>query len=149
MAVLQVEITTAERTVYSGEATLVLAPGIEGQLGILPNHAALMTILQAGELVLRTGSEEIYMAVAGGFLEVSVNHVTILADACERAEEIDEERAAEARRRAQERLESRGTAGVDLERAVASLRRAEVRLRAARRRRGLARMGDRSGGSDE
>lgn len=145
MAVLQVEILTAERTVYSGGATMVLAPGVEGQLGILPNHAPLMTLLQAGELLLRTDSEEIFMAVTGGFLEVAANRVTILADACERAEEIDEERAAEARRRAQERLMSRG-GGVDLERAVASLRRAEVRLKAARRKRGAARVSEKTGG---
>jgi len=134
MAILHVEITTAERVVYSGDVQLVLAPGAEGQLGILPDHASLMTTLEQGEMVLRVDGEDTYMAVTGGFLEVTGNQVTILADACERAEEIDESRAQEAQRRAEERLHMR-TADIDLERAVAALHRAELRLRLVRRRR--------------
>jgi len=134
MAILHVDITTAERRVYSGDVQVVLAPGVEGQLGLLPNHAPLMTTLQPGELVLRSEGEETYLAVAGGFLEVADNRVTILADACERVEEIDEARAQEAVRTARERLHMRA-ADADLERAVAALRRAEVRLKVARRMR--------------
>jgi F-type H+-transporting ATPase subunit epsilon len=134
MATLHLEITTAERVVYSGDVQLVLAPGAEGQLGILPDHASLMTTLEPGEMVLRVDGEDTYMAVTGGFLEVTANQVTVLADACERAEEIDESRAQEAQRRAAERLRMR-TADVDLERAVAALNRAELRLRLVRRRR--------------
>ena len=133
MAVLHVEITTAERSVFSGDVQLVLAPGAEGQLGILPSHASLMTMLEPGELVLHREGEDLYMAVTGGFLEVAENRVTILADACERAEEIDEARALEAQRRAQERIKAH-TPNVDLPRAVAALHRAETRLRIARRR---------------
>ena len=134
MALLHVEITTAESSVYSGDVQMVLAPGAEGQLGILPNHAPLMTTLEPGEMMLREGDGEIYLAVTGGFLEVTGNQVTILCDACERTEEIDEARAQEAQRRAQERLRMR-TADIDLERTVAALRRAEMRIRLARRRR--------------
>lgn len=138
MAIMRVEIATAERMVFSGEADVVLAPGSEGQLGILPNHAPLMTMLQPGELVLRKDGEEVYLAVSGGFLEVVGNLVTILADACERVEEIDESRAQVAMQEAQERLRMR-SADIDLERATAALRRAQVRLKAARRKRRVPR----------
>ena len=84
---------------------------------------------------MRKEGEETYLAVSGGFLEVMGNQVTVLADACERSEEINEERAAAAMKLAQERLDSRST-DMDLQRAVASVRRAESRLRVARRRRG-------------
>ena len=90
---LKVDIVTAERIVYSEEVDALVAPGMEGQLGILPHHAPLMTILQAGELVVRKGGEEEIMAISGGFLEVRPDRVIILADSAERAEEIDMERA--------------------------------------------------------
>jgi F-type H+-transporting ATPase subunit epsilon len=142
---MRVEVTTAERVVFSGEAEVLLAPGVEGQLGILPHHAPLMTILQPGELVLRSGDEESYCAVSGGFLEVAGNAVAVLADACERVEEIDEDRAQAAIKRAEERLRMR-SADIDLERATTALRRAQVRLRVAlrRRRRGLRSPGSES-----
>jgi len=134
VATLKFEVITAERVVYSDEVDLVLAPGAEGQLGILPNHAPLFSLLQPGELLVRKGGEETAMAVTGGFLEVLGNRVTVLADACERAEEVDLERAEAARRRAQERLQARPT-GVDLARAEAALRRSLARLKVAQRRR--------------
>ena len=133
MATMQFEIVTAERVVYSDEVNVVVAPGIEGELGILPHHAPLLTVLQPGEIRIITDGEETNIAVTGGFLEVLANKVTILADAAERAEEIDVERAEEAVRRAEERLERRG-ADMDLSRAVATMRRAQVRLRVAQRR---------------
>lgn len=135
MPTILLEIVTAERLVYSEEVSGVVAPGIEGELGILPHHAPLLTILQPGELrILKEGQEDTYMAVSGGFLEVMANRVVILADTAERAEEIDEARAEEATRRAQERLAHR-TADIDLERALASMRRAQTRLKVVRRRR--------------
>ena len=132
---LSVEIVTAERIVYSDEnVDAVIAPGVEGQLEVLPRHTAFMTTLEPGELVLLKGGEEIGVVVSGGFLEVRENKVVILADAAERAEEIDVARAEEARRRAEERLVAReGT--VDLARAEVDLRRALTRLRVAERRR--------------
>ncbi|MFQ5860164.1 MAG: F0F1 ATP synthase subunit epsilon [Dehalococcoidia bacterium] len=134
MATMKLEIITAEQVVYSDEVEVVVAPGIEGELGILPHHAPLMTLLQPGELLIRKGREETYLAVTGGFLEVLANKVTILADACERSEEIDAARAQEALQRARERLQMR-TADMDLQRALAALRRAETRLRVTQHRR--------------
>ncbi len=130
MPTFKVDIVTAERVVYSAEVDAVIAPGVEGQLGILPHHAPLMTILQAGELVVRKGGEEDIMAISGGFLEVRPDHVIVLADQAERAEEIDAARAEAARKRAEERLKSRA-AGIDAARAEAALRRALVRLSVA------------------
>jgi len=140
MSSLKLDIVTAERVVYSQDVDIVVAPGVEGQLGILPHHAPLMTILQAGELVARRGNEEDSLAISGGFLEVRPDRVIILADSAERAEEIDIERAEAARRRAEERLRDRKAEGLDETRAEASLRRAIARISVAekvKRRRNL------------
>ena len=134
MATMHLEVTSAERQVYSDEVEMVVAPGAEGQLGILPRHAPLMTVLQPGEVLIRKDGEETYLALTGGFMEVMGNRVTILADACERSEEIDEERAQQAVARAQEQIANH-TTDLQLERAVASMRRAQARLNIARRRR--------------
>jgi len=132
---LSVEIVTAERVVYSDDnVDEVIAPGVEGQLGVLPRHTAFMTMLEPGELRLLKGEEEIILAVTGGFLEVRENKVMILADAAERAEEIDVARAEEARRRAEEHVAARDSA-MDLAKAEAALRRAVIRLGIAERRR--------------
>lgn len=131
MATLSLEIVTAEQSIYSDEVDIVIAPGIEGQLGILPSHAPLMTMLQPGELCLRKGGEEISMAISGGFLEVRENKVIILADTAERADEIDIARAEEARRRAEQQLHA---PGADLIAAEAALRRSLTRLKVAERR---------------
>ena len=131
---MQLQIITAEREVFSGEVDTLVAPGVAGQLGILPNHAPLMTVLQPGELLVRTGGDESYLALSGGYLEVLGNQVIVLADAAEDVDEIDEARAQEALARAQERISSRAS-DIELEQAVASLRRAQVRVTVARRRR--------------
>ncbi|MDE2934016.1 MAG: F0F1 ATP synthase subunit epsilon [Chloroflexota bacterium] len=136
---LFVEIVTAERVVRTEEDVEVLiAPGSEGQLAILPRHAPLMTTLDYGELIFRRGNEESAFAIGGGFLEVHSNHVTVLADAAEAAEEIDVDRAEQARRRAEEQLagaRDEGVSEADLARAQASMQRALLRLRVAERRR--------------
>ena len=106
MAPMQLEIITAERILFDGEVDAVVAPGSEGELGILPHHAPLMTMLQAGELRYRIGDEETYFALSGGFMEVTSDRVTVLADAAERADEIDEARAQEAMSQAQEACRS-------------------------------------------
>jgi F-type H+-transporting ATPase subunit epsilon len=137
---MMLEIITAERQVYGEEVDMVIAPGIDGQLGILPHHAPLMTVLQPGEITIRKGGSDDYLAVTGGFLEVLGNRVSILADAAERSDEIDEERAQEAMRRAQERITGQ-PAEMELGRAVASMRRAQMRLDFVRRRRPRAGMG--------
>jgi F-type H+-transporting ATPase subunit epsilon len=134
---MHVEVVTAERELYNGEADIVIAPGTEGELGILPRHAALLTTLKVGEMRVRLGGAEEPIFVSGGFLEVSNNTVTVLAETAERAEEIDQARAEAARRRAQERL---AQAQSDIERAEleGALERAVARLRIAElaRRRG-------------
>ncbi len=134
MAGIRLDIVTAERVVYSEEVDVVVAPGVEGQLGILPHHAPLMTMLQPGELRLRKGGEEFSLAITGGFLEVRPDRVIILADAAERVEEINAARAEEAKRRAEEMLSHR-TPEVDTARAEAALRRALSRLRVVEKRR--------------
>jgi len=128
---LRLDIVTAERAVYSEEVDMVIAPGVEGQLGILPHHVPLMTVLEAGELRIKKGGDEESLAISGGFLEVRPDRVVVLADAAERAEEIDVARAEEAKRRAQERLAARYAPGVDVARAEAALRRSLARLKVA------------------
>ena len=130
---MHLEIITAERQVYSDEVDMVIAPGFDGQLGILPMHAPLMTMLKPGELTVRKDGENMYVAVSGGFMEVLGNKVSVLADACERSDEIDEQRAEQAVQRAQERLANRGS-DMELERAVSALRRAQARVDLVRRR---------------
>jgi len=130
---LRLEIVTAERSVYSDDVDMVIAPGIVGQLGILPHHAPLMTILQPGEVCLKKNGEETYLAISGGFLEVFGDRVIILADTAERAEEIDIAHALEAKQRAQEQLEIRPP-GADLIAAEAALRRSLTQLKVAERR---------------
>lgn len=134
MATMQFEMVTAERVLFSGEVDSVVAPGAAGELGILPHHAPLLTTLSPGELRIRHGGQEQFLAVTGGFLEVLDNRVTILADAAEQADEILLERAEEAMRRAEERISARES-DMDLQQALAALRRAQVRVAVARRRR--------------
>ncbi len=130
---MKLEIVTAEQTVYSDDIDVLVAPGVEGELGILPHHAPLMTMLQPGELLLRKVGEETVMAITGGFMEVRYDKVVILADAAERVEDIDIARAEAAKKRAEERLKS-GATDVDAALAQAALVRAMVRLRVAERR---------------
>ena len=134
MATFKLEIVTAERMVFSDDVTALLAWGVEGQLGILPHHAPLMTMLQPGDLMIRKDREEEYLAVTGGFLEVRPDKVIILADACERADEIDVARAEEAKKRAQETIKA-APLTVDAASAEAALRRSLARLKVAERRR--------------
>lgn len=137
---MHVEVVTAERELYNGDASELIAPGSEGELGILPRHAALLAILKAGELRIKQGGAEEPLFVSGGFIEVSNNQVTVLADAAEHAEEIDQARAEAARRRAQESLEhaasetERAELTAALERAIGRLRVAELAGRRTRRR---------------
>jgi F-type H+-transporting ATPase subunit epsilon len=134
MSTIRLDIVTAERLVFSEDVDVVVAPGVEGQLGILPHHTPLMTMLQPGELRVRKAGAELSLAISGGFLEVRPDRVIILADAAERVEEIDVARAEEAKRRAEERLKEHAP-DVDLTRVEASLRRALTRLEVVQRRR--------------
>ncbi|MCH2657242.1 MAG: F0F1 ATP synthase subunit epsilon [Dehalococcoidia bacterium] len=135
---LSVEIITAEEIVQTEEnLDVLIVPGSEGQLAILPRHAPLMTTLDYGELIFRRGTNETSFAIGGGFLEVHSDKVTVLADVAENADEIDAERAEEARKRAEERLQNPNTdqTSVDLARAQASLQRALLRLNVVEKRR--------------
>jgi len=134
MAKLTVEIVTAERKVYEGEVDMVVAPGAEGSVGILPRHAPLLTTLVPGVITLKRDGEEEVLAVGGGFLQVNANRVLVLADSAEREDEIDEERAQRARARALEAMQEYRGENVQAEAARLALRRSLVRLQVVQRR---------------
>jgi len=139
MAKLTVEIVTAERQVLAeDDVDMVVAPGSEGVVGILPRHAPLLTLLNPGVIRIKKNGAESAMAVGGGFLQVNADRVLILADTAERAEELDAARAEEARRRAETALTDAQRSGnrVQAESARAALRLSMVRINVARRRRG-------------
>ena len=134
---LNLQIVTAERVVFEGDVDYVSAPGETGVLGILPHHAALLSGLKAGELHYKRGNEEIALAIGGGFIEILRNKVIVLADSAERSDEIDIQRAEQARKRAEQLLSERGKLNADdVLRAEASLRRALARIDVSRRRSG-------------
>ena len=104
MATLKLEIVTPESKVYSEDVDMVTLPGIEGEMGIFPMHVPLMTQLSAGEVSVRKGDQEFFLAVGDGFVEVTGEHVSILTDMAIKAENIDAAKAEEARKRAEARL---------------------------------------------
>jgi F-type H+-transporting ATPase subunit epsilon len=126
---LTLEIVTSDRSLAREEVDEVELPGSEGYFGVLPGHTPLLSMLKVGELWYRVGQEKRYLAIAGGFVEVLPDRVTVLADIGERAEEIDVARADAAKRRAEERLVN--PVDVDLERARFSLAKALVRIQVA------------------
>ena len=133
---IQCDIITQERIVFSGAVDAVNVPGVEGRMGILPHHSPLLTMLDFGEVLVRTAGVEEYFAIGGVFIEVQPDHVTILADSAEQADEIDVERAENARRRAEEVMRTGVRDDPDRIAAVrASLLKAQVRLDVGRRRR--------------
>jgi F-type H+-transporting ATPase subunit epsilon len=131
---LQLEIVTPERLAYSDEVDAVTLPGIEGELGVLPHHAPLVSTLGVGELRIRKGGAEESFAIAGGFLQVLPTKVVVLAETADMASEIDIEKAQEARREAEKALESGYHEGADLSTARAALQTALLRERLAQRR---------------
>src|SRR5918998_1345965 len=148
MAKLSVEIVTGERVVFTEEdVDMVVAPGIDGTLGILPRHAPLITVLSSGELRVMKGGSEQALVVFGGFREVTPEKGIVLADTAENVEEIDLAQAEEARRRAEAAIANRGETA-DLEAAQAAMRRATLRLSIGQRRRGQRRPTPGAGGVD-
>ncbi len=141
---LQLEIVTPERLAYSDEVDMVLVPGVDGELGILPHHAPLVSLLGVGELRIRKGVDEESFAIVGGFLQVRPDKVVVMAETADLASDIDLERAQEARREAERTLESGFHEGADLSGARAQLQQALLRVRVAERRR--YREGPRRGG---
>ena len=135
--VISVDILTPDRRVLEAQADSVVVPAADGELGILANHTPLVAQLQPGEIRMRAGNDTQYFAVSGGFVEVQNNHVVVMAETAEMAQEIDIERARQAAERAKAALRA-PSAAVDLAQAEAALRRALARLHVfeAMRRRG-------------
>jgi F-type H+-transporting ATPase subunit epsilon len=131
---LHLEIVTPEKLAYSDEVDSVQLPGSEGELGVLPHHAPLVSTLGAGELRLRKGGQEESFAIVGGFLQVLPDKVVVMAETADMASEIDLEKAQEARRQAEAALESGYHEGADLAAARAALQQALIRIRVAERR---------------
>jgi F-type H+-transporting ATPase subunit epsilon len=130
---IHVDIVSAEGQIFSGEASMVLVPGSQGELGIAPRHAPLLTTLKAGEVRVQSeGHEEQLFYVGGGALEVQPNLVTILADTAARAKDLDEAAALQARQRAEDAMRDRSDK-VDIAEAQAELARAVAQLRAIER----------------
>src|SRR5665647_3652806 len=126
---LLLEIVTPERQVFSEQVDSVVCPGVEGELGILPHHAPLLTTLGVGELRIRRHGEEEYFAIAGGFLQVRPDKVVVMAETADIASEIDLELAMEARREAERALSEGFEEPADMARARAALQKALLRIR--------------------
>ena len=131
---LKLEIVTPDAKIFSDDVDMVTLTGIEGEMGIMPQHVPLMTQLCAGEIVAQKGQDTIFLAVGDGFVQVTGDHVAILTDMAIRAENIDEARAEEARLRAESRLKEKIT-DEEAARIQGALVHATVQLRIKRRRR--------------
>jgi F-type H+-transporting ATPase subunit epsilon len=132
---LHLDIVTPERLAYSDDVDEVIAPGSQGELGILPHHAPLLTTLGLGELRIRKGGSEESFAIIGGFLQVRPDRAVVMAETADMAADIDLERAQEARREAERALEEGFVEPADLAIARAALQRALLHIRVAERRR--------------
>lgn len=131
---IRCEIVSQDRIVYQGDADMVVLPGAAGEMGILPNHSPVLSVLKFGVIRVRSQGEDQYFAVAGGVAEVQPDQVTVLADAAENVEEIDVRRAEEARRRAEEALKQGIPEDTDAYMQIqTALKRSNLRLDAARR----------------
>jgi F-type H+-transporting ATPase subunit epsilon len=136
MATIRLDFVSQDHMVFSDDVSEIIAPGIDGQLGILPHHAPLMTILSPGEVVvMQQGKEDQFFAVSGGWMEVRPDKVTILARTAERSDEIDLQRAEAARARAEQLLEQ-GVPREDRTGLEMALKRSQIRLKVAGRRTG-------------
>jgi F-type H+-transporting ATPase subunit epsilon len=134
---IELIVVTPERQLLRETVVELTIPGLDGELGVLPGHAPLMTELGIGELSYRkaTSSQPVFLAVLRGFAEVLPDRVTLLAETAERAEEIDLNRAEQAKARAEKRLASNDT-NIDWDRATVALQRALIRIHVARKYRG-------------
>jgi F-type H+-transporting ATPase subunit epsilon len=130
---LLLEVVTPDRLVLSTEADVVVCPGVEGQFGVLPGHIPFLSALEIGEMYYRKGGQTEYLAVSGGFAEVTGEKVTIVAESAEKGREIDLERAKRAQERAEKRLAAAKTEEIDWARAEAAMRRSLVRMKVAGR----------------
>jgi F-type H+-transporting ATPase subunit epsilon len=131
---LQLEIVTPERLAFSDQVDAVFCPGVEGELGVLPHHAPLLSMLGVGELRIRKGSDEEFFAIAGGFVQVRPDKVVVMAELADLSSEIDLEAAEEARNDAERAIQAGFDEPADLARARAEMERALLRIRVAERR---------------
>ncbi len=131
---LLLEIVTPERLAYSDTVDSVVLPGSEGELGVLPHHAPLVSMLGVGELRIRKGGTEESFAIVGGFLQVRPDRVVVMAETADMASEIDLEKAQQARREAEQLIESGSSEPSDLASARAQLQQSLLRIRVAERR---------------
>lgn len=129
---LRLDIVTPDKVVLNAEVDYVGACGVDGQFGLMPQHAPLLSALKVGDLYYRQGNETHWVFVSGGFAQIADNKVTILAESAELASNIDVERAQEAKARAEQRLAD-AKADIDMVRAELALQRAVARIRVASR----------------
>ena len=130
---LLLEVVTPDRLVLSTEADVVVCPGVEGQFGVLPGHIPFLSALEIGEMYYKAGGKTEYLAVSGGFAEVTGEKVTIVAESAEKGREIDVDRAKRALERAEKRLAAAKTENIDWARAEAAMRRSLMRTKVAGR----------------
>ena len=132
MSPTNLQVISAETILYEDDVDIVVCPGVEGELGVLPQHAPIFTLLQPGEIRIKKGEQQESIFVTGGFLQITQEKVVVLADAGEQAQDIDEDRATRAKGRAEERLNQKDP-DTDVPRAENALRRSVTRLRVAER----------------
>lgn len=130
---LTIEVVTPEKIIYSGEAEMVIAPAVGGDVGILPRHIPLFSRLKIGELQIKRGGQTEYFAINGGFLDVKDNKVTILTETARRSDQINEQEVLEAKERAETIMKESKTKE-DFAAAEASLRRSLLELKVVRRK---------------
>lgn len=133
---IALEIVTVERLVFEDEVDMVIAPGGDGVMGILPNHTPLLTTLKTGELIARKNGEELLFAIGGGFMEVQPDKVIVMADAALRADEVNLQRATDARNQALTKISAGDLSAEDLEMAEGQLRYESIKMRIAQRAQG-------------
>ena len=132
---INLQIITPEKIAYEGEIDQVTLPTTDGEITILADHIPLISTMKHGELTIKNGGEEILMAVCNGFIEVKKNHIIIMTDIAERAEDIDEKRAQEAKKRAEESLKEKDRmSDIAFADVTAALERSLARIKVARRK---------------
>jgi len=134
---IRLEVVTPERIVVQEDVDIIVAPGVQGEFGVLVNHVPFLSSLGIGEMYYRLGGNTFYLAITGGYAEVLPHQVTILAETAEYARDIDVDRARRARERAEQRLRQAKTEGIDYARAEVALKRSIMRLKVAERKAGL------------
>jgi F-type H+-transporting ATPase subunit epsilon len=134
-ATLKLEIVTPEATTYSEQVDMVTLPGVEGEMGIFPMHVPLMTQIVPGEIIVRKNNQDFFLAVGEGFVEITSDAVSILTDMAIKAQDIDETKADEARKRAEARLTGEKLSAEEVASVTASLAHSLAQLKVKRRQR--------------